>query len=216
MSGTPGTELPGSTATLYEHALRLHRQSPDRPLRRDGEPYPDEERRQSAPRRKRSRGRKPAGAGVAGILDRHFADPDADPSRLAGRFQGVEVPIHPDEHITAAARRAGARGRAAGRRLVRYRTDREEVLVGLALLAAVGTAEDIPRVQTIGLLSCTFGPLAAHALERLPGGAQALLWLGDRVAGWGRVYVVEALCRLVDDDPAVRPWLLRRAVDGDF
>lgn len=59
-------------------------------------------------------------------------------------------------------------------------------------------------------------PLAASALERLPSGAERLLWLADRVAGWGRVYVVEALCRLVDGHPDVRPWLLRRAIDGGF
>ncbi|GAA2117013.1 hypothetical protein GCM10009802_17800 [Streptomyces synnematoformans] len=87
--------------------------------------------------------------------------------------------------------------------------------MGLALLAAVGTADDVPLIQTIGLLSHRFGPLAARALERLPGGdAEALLWLAGRVTGWGRVYVVEALCRL--DDPAARLWLLRRACDGDF
>ncbi|MER5460617.1 hypothetical protein ABT010_07970 [Streptomyces sp. NPDC002668] len=86
--------------------------------------------------------------------------------------------------------------------------------MGLALLAAVGTADDIPLIQTIGLLSNRFGPLAAHAFERQTGGVEALLWLAERVTGWGRVYVVEALCRL--DDPAARPWLLRRACDGDF
>ncbi|WP_225860802.1 hypothetical protein [Streptomyces triticiradicis] len=84
----------------------------------------------------------------------------------------------------------------------------------MALVAAVGTAEDIPLIQTIGLLPNHFGPLAAHALEGRPGGVEALLWLAERVTGWGRVYVVEALCRL--DDPAARPWLLRRACDGDF
>jgi hypothetical protein len=83
------------------------------------------------------------------------------------------------------------------------------------LLAAVGTADDVPYIQTIGLLSCTFGPLAAHALERLPDGAGPLLWLADRVTGWGRVYVVQALCRLVDGHADVQHWLLRRAVDGD-
>lgn len=86
--------------------------------------------------------------------------------------------------------------------------------MGLALVAAVGTADDIPLIQTIGLLSNHFGPLAAHAFERQPGGVEALLWLGERVTGWGRVYVVEALCRL--DDPMARSWLLRRACDGDY
>lgn len=56
--------------------------------------------------------------------------------------------------------------------------------------------------------------VVARALERLDGGTTALLWLAERVEGWGRVYVVEALCRL--DDPAAKPWLLRRAVNGEF
>ncbi|WP_369356107.1 hypothetical protein [Streptomyces sp. cg2] len=74
----------------------------------------------------------------------------------------------------------------------------------------MGTEDD----KTIGLLSNQFGRLAAHALERLPGHPESLLWLAERVSGWGRVYVVEALCRL--EDPGARPWLLRRSIDGDF
>ncbi|MFE2866061.1 hypothetical protein [Embleya sp. NPDC059259] len=157
------------------------------------------------------------GADVARILDEHFADPNASPKLLADRFQGLYIPIHHNDNIAAAARRAGEiRGREAGRWLVRHGTDTDPVTIGLALLAEVGTADDIPLIQTIGLLSLTFGPLAAHALERLPDGATALIWLAERVTGWGRVYVVESLCRLTDEHPAVRPWLLRRAADGDF
>ncbi|MEV4141689.1 hypothetical protein AB0J72_57240 [Dactylosporangium sp. NPDC049742] len=47
-----------------------------------------------------------------------------------------------------------------------------------------------------------------------PRGGEALLWLAERVAGWGRVYVVEALCR--GGGTSSRSWLLRRACDGDF
>ncbi|WP_107425141.1 hypothetical protein [Streptomyces sp. CB02400] len=126
------------------------------------------------------------------------------------------MPIHPNARITEAALRAGARAREAGRRLVRHGTDTDDVVVGLALLAAVGTVDDVPYIQTIGLLSCTFGPLAADAPERLPDGAESLLWLADRVAGWGRAHVVEALCRLAHGHSDVRHWLLRRAADGDF
>jgi len=64
-----------------------------------------------------------------------------------------------------------------------------------------------------GLLSHRFGPLAARALRRR-GATGALLWLGDRVAGWGRVYVVEELCGY--DPWGSRSWLLRRACDGDL
>ncbi len=155
------------------------------------------------------------GKDAALVLDAHFARPAAPPSELADAFHDIHVPIQPNEHIAAAAERADReRVRESGRWLVRHATDRCAVTVGLALVAAVGTVDDIPLVQTIGLLSNHFGPLAAHALEKQPGGTEALLWLADRVAGWGRVYVVEALCRL--DDPVARPWLLRRACDGDF
>lgn len=156
-----------------------------------------------------------AGKDAALILDAHFASASAHPSELADAFHDVYVPIHPNEHIAAAAERADReRVRRTGRWLVRYGSDRCSVTMGLAMVAAVGTADDIPLIQTIGLLSNRFGPLAAHAFASQPGGVEALLWLAERVTGWGRVYAVEALCRL--DDPAARPWLLRRACDGDF
>ncbi|MFI1937875.1 hypothetical protein ACH44C_11915 [Streptomyces purpureus] len=212
----PGTEMPGSRTTLFEHALRLHELTPDTPLPRDGEPYPDKERRLRRPQPAHPRERDQVGVEVAAVLDEHFTDVRSVPGQLVGRFHDIHVPIHPNPRINAAALRAGARAREAGRWLVRHGTETDDVVVGLALLAAAGTADDVPYVRTIGLLSTTFGPLAAHAMERLPDGGEPLLWLADRVAGWGRVYVVEALCRLAEGRPNVRHWLLRRAVDGDF
>lgn len=91
--------------------------------------------------------------------------------------------------------------------------DRCSTAIGLALLATDRAEEDIPLIQTIGLLSNTFGLLAATALERRHGGEQALLWLAQRVAGSGRIYVIQALCRY---QPAPRQWLLRHACDGDI
>ncbi|WEV24983.1 hypothetical protein OYE22_07065 [Streptomyces sp. 71268] len=215
MSGTTGTGLPGSPTTLFDHALRLHELAPTEPLHRDGEPYPDDgaHRHRKGPRAPGDR--RSAGKDAARILDTHFARASSLPDELADAFHDIYIPIHPNEHIATAAGRADReRVRHTGRWLVRHGADRCSATVGLALLAAVGAADDIPLIQTIGLLSNHFGPLAAHALESQPGGTQALLWLAERVTGWGRVYVVEALCRL--DDPAARPWLLRRACDGDF
>ncbi|MEU7935691.1 hypothetical protein [Micromonospora echinofusca] len=63
-------------------------------------------------------------------------------------------------------------------------------------------------------MSHRFGPLAAEALKRRRGSGQALLWLAQRVTGWGRVYAVEALCR--HGARGSRWWLLRYACDGDF
>jgi hypothetical protein len=194
----------------------LHRLTPDGPLPNDGRPFPDETRQRCRPRLKPPANRDLIGFDAARILADYFAGADAHPRQLVGRFSGEYLPIHHNEHIAAAAAREGVRARLTGRWLVRRGTETDDVVIGLALLAAVGTVEDIPYIQTIGLLSNTFGPLAAEGLERLPGGAEALIWLGDRVSGWGRVYVVEALCRLAEDHPAVRPWLLVRAVNGDF
>ncbi|WP_206300949.1 hypothetical protein [Streptomyces populi] len=214
MSETTGTGLPGSPTTLFDHALRLHRPAPGEPLRRDGEPYPDDGLHRHRKGPPIPEDRHSVGKDAALILDAHFARASALPGELADAFHDVHIPIHPNEHIAAAAERAdGDRVRRTGRWLVRHGTDRCSVTVGLALLAAVGTADDIPLIRTIGLLSNRFGPLAAHAFERQPAGVEALLWLAERVTGWGRVYVVEALCRL--DDPTARPWLLRRACDGD-
>ncbi|MEU4115197.1 hypothetical protein AB0F71_11970 [Kitasatospora sp. NPDC028055] len=214
MSATHGRPSPDHRPGLYDHALRLHRLTPDDPLPRDGEPFPDAELHEG-PGPERPLGRGTQGVGVVRVLDAHFARPSAPPEALAPAFHDVHVPIHPDDGITAAALRHDPdQVRAAGRWLVRHGDDQCAVTVGLALLAATGTAEDIPLVRTIGLLSNHFGPLAAHALERLDPSARSLLWLADRTASWGRVYVVEALCRL--DHPDARPWLLRRAIDGDF
>ncbi|WP_406413524.1 hypothetical protein [Streptomyces sp. NBC_01614] len=215
MSETTGTGLSGSPTSLFDHALQLHQLAPGEPLPRDGEPYPDDELHRCRRGPEAPEDRHSVGKDVALILDRHFARASALPSELANAFHNVYVPIHHNEHIAAAAERAARESvRRTARWLVRYGTDRCAVTVGLALLAAVGTVDDIPLIQTIGLLSDRFGPLAAHAFERQTEGVEALLWLAERVTGWGRVYVVEALCRL--DDPAARPWLLRRACDGDF
>ncbi|MEV4824634.1 hypothetical protein [Micromonospora sp. NPDC049274] len=155
------------------------------------------------------------GADVAVILDRHFNEPDAQASELVDAFRDVYVPIHRNDHIVAAALRADRqRMRQTGRWLVRHSNDRNAATVGLALLAADRAEEDIPLIQTIGLLSDHFGPLAAEALQRRRGGAEALQWLAERIAGWGRVYVVEALCRQAASNS--RAWLLRHACDGDY
>jgi hypothetical protein len=215
VSVTTEPGLLGPQIALFEHALRLHQQHPDGALPRDGEPYPDEDRHRSRPSYRRARDRRLYGADVAVILDRHFSQPEAQASELVDAFRDVYVPIQRNEHIGAAALRADRqRVRQTGRWLVRHSIDRNAATVGLALLAADRAEEDIPLIQTIGLLSDHFGPLAAEALQRRRGGAEALMWLAERVAGWGRVYVVEALCR--QGAAGSRAWLLRHACDGDY
>ncbi|MFE5630051.1 hypothetical protein [Streptomyces sp. NPDC056543] len=234
MSETPGAGPPGTPTTLFDHALRLHRLTPDAPLFRGGAPFPGAERRRGGPERKASlaptRDGADADADAVKVLDEYFdgTDDDTDgdtdvvrpatPHELAERLRGLPVSARHHERISGAALRAPAgRTREAGRWLVRHGTDTGSVAIGLALLAEAGTVADIGRIQTIGLLSNAFGPLVARALERLPGGVEALIWLAERATEWGRVHAVEALCRHVDDHPAVRPWLLRNAAaDGEF
>jgi hypothetical protein len=207
--------LLGSQIALFEHALRLHQQHPDSALPRDGEPYPDEDCHRARSSYRRVRDRRFDGVDAAVILDKHFSRPDAQASELVDAFREVYVPIHRNDHIVAASLRADRqRVRQTGRWLVRHSTDRHAATVGLMLLAADSAEDDIPLIQTIGLLSNHFGPLAAEALQRRRGGAEALRWLAERVAGWGRVYIVEALCR--QDAASSRAWLLRHACDGDY
>lgn len=213
-----GPKTPGPRKTLLAYALELSERHPDQPLPRDGYPFPDDlehRRRGTIPQAPEDPRR--AGAAVSRILIRHFSQADPDPARLAEAVHHVHVPIYPRGHIKWAAREAGEdRALETGRWLIRNGTDRCAATVGLALLEAVGiTNDDISLVQTIGLLSNHFGPLAARALEKVPGDATtALLWLADRVTGWGRVNVVASLASL--DNPDARWWLLHKAVDGDF
>jgi hypothetical protein len=137
------------------------------------------------------------------------------PDELVWAFHEVDVPIHHNEHITAAALRADReRVQQTGRWLVRHSTDQCSTVIGLALLAADWNDGDVDLIRHIGLLSETFGPLAARALKRRRDGSEALLWLAQRTAGWGRVYIIEALCQL--GGRSARPWLLRNALDGDI
>ncbi|SHF89694.1 hypothetical protein SAMN05444320_105396 [Streptoalloteichus hindustanus] len=132
----------------------------------------------------------------AAVLDQHFANLSAHPRDLANAFHDVDVPIGPNDHINAAACRADAdRVRETGRWLDRHATDRCATTIGLALLTTVDNEADIPLIRTIGLLSDRFAPLTARALERRTGGGRTLMWLAERVAGWGRVHVVESRCR---------------------
>ncbi|WP_433124493.1 hypothetical protein ACQPWW_19545 [Micromonospora sp. CA-240977] len=218
MSVTPEPGLLGTPLSLFEHALRLHREDPDSPLFRDGVPYPDDgQHRGRKLRPPVPDDRRHVGVEVAAVLDAHFAEPLAAPGDLAEAFHGLYIPIHRNDHIAAAASRVDAdRVRQTGRWLVRHATDRCAATVGLALLGTLWDDDDIELIKTIGLLSNHFGPLAAHALERRLwcGGADALLWLAERVTDWGRVYVVESLCKV--GGTGARPWMLRRACDGDY
>ena len=215
MSEATGRTPPEAQPSLYDHAWRLHQMAPDSPLPGDGEPYPDhDEYFLRAGRARPPTDRRLHGAAAAEVLDRYFANAAASRDQLMTDLRQVYVPVHRNEHIVAAALRADRhRVRETGHWLVRHSTTRNAALVGLALLDSDWDEEDVPLIKTIGLLSDTFGALAAVALQRRRA-TEALLWLAQRVSGWGRVYVIEALCQSPDRD--ARAWLLRHACRGDF
>ncbi|WP_394619204.1 hypothetical protein JNUCC0626_08935 [Lentzea sp. JNUCC 0626] len=182
------------SGSLYDHAVALHRRFPDGPLPRDGAPYPDEERQRARPPRPRHSPRR-VGADTAAVLDNYFSSPQRRIEWLAETLSEVGAPNRLNGHVTAAALRANRwQVRRAGRWLVRYGEDRAVVAAGLGLLASDNHDGDIPLLRTIGLLSDAFAPLVSDALLRRKSGTVALTWLADHTAGWGRVYVVEALC----------------------
>ncbi|MEN3611364.1 hypothetical protein AAH979_17615 [Plantactinospora sp. ZYX-F-223] len=198
--------------SLFGHAQRLHHQYPDEPLPRYGEPLPDEARHPRQRWIREPEDRRLIGADVATLLDAYFADPVSTPDELVDAFHDLYPPSCGNEHVTAAALRADRqRVQETGRWLVEHSTDRCSVAIGLALLATDWAKEDIPLIQTIGLLSREFGTLAAYALRRRLT-TDALRWLAQRSMDWGRVHAVEELLDL--DATAARPWLLRHACGG--
>ncbi|MFI2362639.1 hypothetical protein [Promicromonospora sp. NPDC019610] len=212
----PPTGSVGPTASrssLFEHAVRLRDDNPDVPLPRDGYPFPDDEAHHT---RKVDRPKDPLlrGAAAADILSEFLSDPHDDLDLVESVFHGVDVPIHQDDHLRSVALRADPElVRRIGRWLVEHARDRCAVTIGMFLLAARPSANDIEIVRTIGLLSDRFAPLAVWFLRRVRDGGESLLWLAERSSGWGRVYYVEALCEY---SGGYRDWLLRHACDGEF
>ncbi|MFE7506424.1 hypothetical protein [Promicromonospora sp. NPDC057488] len=188
-------------------------ENPDAPLPRDGYPFPDDEahRRRKVHRPKDS---MLLGAAAADLLGEFLSDLHDDLDVVEKAFHGVDVPIHQNDHLRSVALRADPElVRRNGRWLVEHARDRCAVTIGLVLLAARPSADDIEVVRTIGLLSDQFAPLAAIILRSVRGGGENLPWLAERSSGWGRVYYVEAMCEYTG---GFRDWLLRHACDGEF
>jgi hypothetical protein len=197
---------------VFQHAVRLRDENPDVPLPRDGYPFPDDEAHRG---RKVDRPKDPLlqGAAAADVLGEFLSDPHDDLDRVEKAFHGVDVPIHQNDHLRSVALRADPElVRRNGRWLVEHARDRCAVTIGLVLLAARPSADDVKVVRTIGLLSDRFAPLAVRFLRRVRDGGESLLWLAERSSGWGRVYYVEALCEYFGE---YRDWLLRHACDGE-
>ncbi|MEV4604760.1 hypothetical protein AB0K15_46355 [Amycolatopsis sp. NPDC049253] len=196
---------------LFDHAVRLHGDTPDKPLERGGVPLPDQDLHRVRSQARKSSGWRRKSAEAARILDQHFARPGSSPPDLARSFHGLDV-HGPREHISAAALRADEqRVSRTGRWLVRHGTDRCAVFVGLRLLANTISPEDVELLKMIGLLR-EFGPEAAEALTRR-GAITALKWLAERTTEQTRLRAVEGVMRM--DKSFEHKWLLRRGLGRD-
>lgn len=209
-----GSNVPtASRVSLFQYAVRLRDENPGVPLPRDGYPLPDNEAHRG---RKVDRPKDPLlqGTAAADLLREFLSDPLDDLDWVENTFHGVDVPIHQNDHLRSAALRADpGLVRRTGRWLVEHARDRCAATIGLVLLAARPSADDVEVVRTIGLLSDQFAPLAARFLRQVRDGDESLLWLAERSSGWGRVYYVETLCEY---SGGYRDWLLRHACDGEF
>ncbi|MFE3187541.1 hypothetical protein ACFXHA_00945 [Nocardia sp. NPDC059240] len=215
MSEFTGSDQTGRHTTFYEHALALARSHPDIPLPEEGKPYPDANRRGI---RRGSDDRSDfQGVRTTRLIDEFFSTPaeHRDIAELCRKVIEYDIEIVLWPSMAAAISRAHPdEVREVGRHLARTSVDMNPTVLGMAMLAVVGTEADVPLIQTIGLLADTFGHLAAKALTRLPDATTNLIWLADRTAAWGRVDLVYAICEL--GDPPAEPWLLRKPCDGHY
>ncbi|MBQ0983590.1 hypothetical protein KBZ10_03395 [Streptomyces sp. F63] len=195
--------------SLYDHALRLHRQTPDGPLTDGGRPLPDEAHRPS----KSARHWTQHGKALRKVLLQHFDRDGASGTApvLTSRLRRLNVRA---EHVASVLEKLplpdGPGPLALGRELVRHGTDRRAVWVGLGLLARRGGPGDAALIRTVGLLSCCTAP-AIEALRAVGCATPDLIWLAERIPGRLRGTVFPALCER--DDPAARSWLLSAPLD---
>ncbi|MEV0465129.1 hypothetical protein AB0I30_29640 [Nocardia tengchongensis] len=166
VSASTGPTGPSPDTTLHDHAAALARQHPGVPLPNEGMPYPNSDEYavsdESSARIE---------ALTTQLIDDFFGTPmeTREIAWLSRKAIEYGVRIHRTPAISAAIGRADpAQVRAVGRHLVRTSTAESPTVLGMAMLAEVGTGEDVSLIQTLGLLSNTFGPLAADALARLP------------------------------------------------
>ncbi|MEV4278362.1 hypothetical protein [Actinoplanes xinjiangensis] len=158
--------------------------------------------------------RRLGGAAAAALLDEHFGRPEAGPSELLDAFHDVDVPIHHNVHLAAAALRADpGRVRETGRWLVRNSFHECSATIGLVLLAEGDDPADLPDIETMGRLGDHFAPIVARAIRRRGRDLTPLIRLAEQAHGWARVYYVESLCEIASRT-SVRSWLLRHACDG--
>ncbi|MEU6243884.1 hypothetical protein [Streptomyces sp. NPDC047024] len=193
---------------LYDHALRLLRESPDGVPTRRGFSLP----RKTATPRQSATGDDPLSPDEAKSAVREALSPlPDDPATLHHRFGRLGVQDHhsrligplvaglplPPEQTEVA--------RTLARRLIRTGTTALTVTAGIALLRRLGEPEDVPCLSVLGLFRELARPVA-DALDVLDRQAAAVV----RLAGYAHCAELRPLVRALwaGDRQAVRPELV--------
>jgi hypothetical protein len=197
--------------SLYDHAVRLLRQTPDGPLPDGGRPHPDEPN-QPAPSPSRRAGSKTRQARLLSFLEAFFANPAGSLTVLQTRL----CELAPSERtvcqvLDSLPKLDPRRAQDTGLALLRTARDRRAVWLGLGLLARTSEPVDTEPIRTLALLDCC-SALAIKALAAVPGTAADLIWLTERVPTAQR-RAVETALQSRADEPQAREWLLVTPMD---
>jgi hypothetical protein len=183
--------------SLFEHAQRLHRLTPDDPLPDGGRPFPDGDDQPHVPYRERKL-----------ALTAALRDFLANPSLLAQDLHEVcaRLVIDPGDAVWVrkAVPEPSPRVLEIARWLVRNSTDRRAVIVGLGLLDRHAEQRDVPMLKVIGRL-CFADYLCMEALTKVPGAEQDVIWLAERSRSQPLIRAVESL--VGHRDPVIRDWV---------
>ncbi|MER7756302.1 hypothetical protein [Kitasatospora sp. NPDC097643] len=182
MSAQDERDALGLPPALYEHALRLLGESPDGVPPGNGYRLPPSSAPHSPPHSPQASGDPLPHREVRSAIEAALDPLPVDAADLHRRF--VRLGLQ-DRHrhlvraVVADLPLATGRwdaARALARQLIRTGTSSFTVTAGLALLARLGEAEDIPDLSVLGLFRELNGP-AVQALDALDRRAAAVLWL---------------------------------------
>ena len=208
-----------ASLSLYEHAHRLQQAAPGRPLPDGGRPFPgeahlpapkgvlaDPKQRDELLRSSMElylRPDQPSPESASAMLHKLLP-------RIIARWDPVRDAVR--DTVAAMCPDDPERVREYGRELVRRGTHRQTVWAGLALLLGTAQPEDVPYVETLGLLPDCTEPVL-EVLAGLPATAPALMRLAECVPKY-HGYAVSLLCRSGSSvsEPATRHWLLRHGL----
>lgn len=224
---------------LYDHVLRLRRESPDglppcrgfdlpADLGTDLTPEPGPADTPSSGGRMPSSGKQTPSSGnqtplsrkaAAGVIREALTPLPEDPAVLHRRFAELGVRgrhrhlIHSAVAALPLPADEHATARALARRLTRTGGSVPVVIAGLALLTRLGEPEDVPYLSTLGLLRPLTGP-AVQALDALDRRSAAVLSLVTSVSRGELRPLVRALG--TGDERAVRSELVAFRAEPRF